>query len=357
MVNGKNKIVSRSGKTGLSPGSLVHVGKKKTEKVKIHVMDYTENDFIEKDLKKIEESFEFKNKSSVTWINIDGIHDTEIMKKIGDYYGIHSLFLEDILNTDQRPKIEIQDDYMIVICKMLTFKKEDLKIDSEQISIILGKNFVISFQEKEGDLFDPIRERIRNGTGRVRKMGADYLAYLLLDVTVDNYFKIIEQVGERLIEIEDKLIAGNKKPLLKEIYHLKRELLVLRKSVWPLREVINRMEKEETDLIKNKTDIFLRDLYEHTVHVIDELENFQYMISGIQDLQISTSNSKMNEIMKVLTIISTIFIPLTFIAGLYGMNFHFMPELTWKYGYFLVLEIMSIAAMGMLLYFKRKKWL
>jgi len=352
-----NTIRKRSHKLGLSPGSLIYLGKKRMDKVKIHVIDYTEKSLIDKDINKIEECFPLKNKKSVSWINIDGLHDVEIIRKIGEHYGIHSLFLEDILNTDQSPKIEFSDDYILIITKMLSFDKKEKRIISEQISILLGKNFVISLQEAEGDFFDPVRERIRTATGKIRKMGADYLAYVLLDIIIDNYFAVLESIGDGLESVEDKLIAGINNGFLKEFYHLKRELLFLRRSVWPLREVINKIQKTENSLIKKQTYLFLKDLYDHTIHVIDSIEVFRDVVAGMQELHLSSVSNRMNEIMKVLTIISTIFIPLTFIVGLYGMNFQYLPELSWKYGYFFILEIMAIIACGMLLYFKRKKWL
>jgi len=352
-----NSLKKRSLKSGLSPGSLIYLGKKKVDKVKIHVIDYTEKSLFDKDINKIEECFLLKNKKSVSWINIDGLHDVEIIKKMGGNYNIHSLFLEDILNTDQTPKIEFSEDYILIITKMLSFNKKEKKIMSEQVSIILGKNFVISLQESEGDIFDPVRQRIRTATGKIRKMGADYLAYVLLDVIVDNYFAVLESIGEGLEGIEDKLIAGINNGFLKEFYHFKRELLFLRRSVWPLREVINKIQKTENNLIKKQTYLFLKDLYDHTIHVIDSIEVFRDVVAGMQELHLSSVSNKMNEIMKVLTIISTIFIPLTFIVGLYGMNFQYLPELSWKYGYFLILELMAIVACGMLLYFKKKRWL
>ena len=351
-------IKKRSKKVGLSPGSLVYIGNKKTEKVGITLIDYDAENINEKVIKKIEECFHFKKTPTVTWINLDGVHEIEIIDKIGKHYDIHPLILEDILNTDQRAKVDVFDSYIIIIFRMLSLDEKESKIDSEQISLILGHNYVISFQEKEGgDLFDPSRERIRSGKGRIRKMGTDYLAYSLLDIVIDNYFVILERIGDRVEVVEEELILSPKPKTLKEIYNLKRELIFLRKSVWPMRDVISKLERVESLLIPEKTRIYLNDLYDHTIQVIETVETLRDMIGGMLDLYLSGISNRMNEIMKVLTLIATIFIPLTFIVGIYGMNFEYMPELKWHWGYFTVMGVMLIIAVFMLVYFKRKEWI
>ncbi len=350
-------IKNRSKKSGLPPGTLIHIGEKKSDEVKIRIMDYNEESFQEKEVKTIEECFIFKDKPTITWIDIEGLHKIENLEMLGKCFGFHSLMLEDILNTDQRPKIEDFGDYIYVVLKMF-FDDKNNEIISEQISLIIGKNYVISFQEgMEGDVFNPIRERIRNGKGRIRKMGSDYLAYSLLDAIVDNYFIILEKLGEKIELIEEELITNPIQKTLQIINSLKREMIFLRKSVWPLREVINGLERGESALIKESTQIYLRDVYDHTIQVIDTIETFRDILAGMLDIYLSSISNRMNEIMKVLTIIATIFIPLTFIVGIYGMNFKYMPELEWQWGYPSILSFMAVVAVFMLFYFKRKKWL
>ena len=350
-------IKKRSKKAGLPPGTLVHIGEKKSETPKITIMDYDESSFQEKEIKTIEECLLFKDKPTVTWINVDGLHQVEILEKIGECYGFHPLVLEDILNTDQRPKMEDYGDYIYIVLKMLDQGNKNNEIVMEQISLILGPNFVISFQEKEGDVFDPIRERIRNDKGRIRKMGADYLAYALLDSIVDNYFVILEKLGEKIEFLEEKLVTRPTPETLQTIHHLKREMIFLRKAVWPLREVISGLERNESSLIKESTKIYLRDIYDHTIQTIDTIETFRDMVSGMLDIYLSSVSNRLNSVMKVLTIIATIFMPLTFLAGIYGMNFKYMPELEWRWGYPVIWLIMIGIGFFMLLYFRKKKWL
>ncbi|MDH5661815.1 MAG: magnesium/cobalt transporter CorA [Elusimicrobiota bacterium] len=348
------KKVSR--KTGLPPGTLIHVGKRGEERVNISIIDYDEKHYQEKETENIEECFPFKDKPTVTWINIGAIHKIEIIEKIGKHFDLHPLLLEDILNTDQRPKMEDFDDYIFVVLKMLYYDEKEKEIISEQVSLIIGSNFVISFQEKEGDVFNPIRDRIRNAKGRIRKMGADYLAYALIDAIVDNYFIILEKIGEKIEGMEDELVANPTPETLQTIHNLKRDTISLRKSVWPLREGISILERSESPLIQESTGIFLRDVYDHTIQVIDTIETFRDMVSGMLDIYLSSISNRMNEVMKVLTIIATIFIPLTFIAGIYGMNFKYMPELEWHWAYFAVLSIMVVVGILMIFYFRRRKW-
>ncbi len=344
-------------KTGLPPGTLVYTGQKKMDSVKITVLDYDEQKFREKQVTKIEDCFEFKATPTVTWINIDGLHDVEIIEKIGRDYDLHPLVLEDILHTGQRPKFEDLNQYIFVVLMMLRLNEENQSVISEQISLVLGSNFVISFQETVGDVFESIRDRIRNSKGRIRKMGADYLMYSLLDAIVDGYFAILESFGETIESLEEDLVDNPSKSIIHQIHRLKREMIFLRKSVWPLRELISSLERSESKLICESTDAYLRDVYDHTIQVIDTVESYRDTVASMLDLYISSLSMRMNEVMKVLTIIATIFIPLTFIAGVYGMNFHNMPELQWKYGYPVILLVMAAVSIGMLYYFKRKKWL
>jgi len=350
-------IQKRSRKIGLPPGTIVHVGEKKVNKAKIAIIDYDEAHFQEKEAKNVEECFPFKDKPTITWINIDGVHQVDIIEKIGKHFDLHPLVLEDIVNTGQRPKMEDFVDYIFIVLKMLYYDEKKKEINTEQVSLILGSNFVISFQESEGDIFDPIRERIRSDRGRIRKMGADYLAYALIDEAVDNYFMILEKLGERIEDIEDELVTNPTPETLHTIHNLKREMILLRKSVWPLREVISRLERWESSLIQKSTGIYLRDVYDHTIQVIDAIETFRDMLSGMLDIYLSSISNRMNEVMKVLTIIATIFIPLTLIAGIYGMNFKYMPELEQPWGYPVVFFIMFSVGIIMVIYFRKKKWL
>jgi len=352
------RFIKKSANTrGLPPGSIVHVGEKKTTKVKISVMDYTIGKFDEKEVKKVEDCFQFKRKPSVTWINVDGVHDVEVIKKLGDCFEIHPLVLEDIVNTNQRPKIEDYEKYIFFVLKMLYVDDKTHEIHSEQVSLILGQNYVISFQEQVGDVFNAVRERIRKGKGRIRKMGVDYLAYSLFDAVIDNYFIILEGIGEKVEHIEQDVVSNPKPEILQNIYNLKREMIYLRKSVWPLREVINGLLREESKLIKKGTYVYLRDVYDHTIQVIDTIETFRDMISGMLDIYMSSVSNKMNEVMKVLTIFAAIFIPLTFIVGVYGMNFQNMPELSLPWAYPAVWIVILVVGISLLGYFKHKKWI
>ena len=348
-----------SHKAGLPPGSLVHIGKRKVEKTRITIIDYDEKQFQEKETETIEECFPFKDKPTVTWVNIDGIHDTEIVEKIGQHFGIHPLVLEDILNTGQRPKVEDFEDYLFFVVKMLSCEEEGRKgtTSSEQVSILVGPHWVISFQELQGDVFEAIRDRIRNDKGRVRKAGPDYLAYALIDAIVDGYFIVLESLGDRIETLENEVIENPSSGTLQEINKLKREMITLRRSVWPLREVIASLERGGSSLIQKATMAYLRDLYDHTVQVADTIETYRDMVSGTRDTYLSSVSNRMNEVMKVLTIIATIFIPVTFIAGIYGMNFQFMPELAWRGSYFVVWGVMLAVAGVMIAYFKKKDWL
>jgi len=350
-------VKKKSKKIGLPPGTIVHIGNKRMEKVKINIIDYNEEHFQEKEVKSAGECFPYKDKSTITWINIDGVHEIKVIEEIGKHFNLHSLILEDIVDTDQRPKIKDYRDYIFIILKMLYCDKKSNEMKVEQVSLILGKNYVISFQEREGDVFDFIRDRIRNNIGRIRKLGADYLVYSLMDAIVDNYFTIIEKLDEEIENLEDKVISQPNPANVQAIHKLKRDLIFLRKSVLPLREVISILERGESPLVLESTNLYLRDVYGHTIQVMDTVESLRDIISGILDIYLSSINTRMNEIMKVLTIIATIFIPLTFITGIYGMNFQYMPEIKWFWGYPLILSVMLIIGIVMVIFFKRKKWM
>ena len=350
-------IKRRYEKIGLPPGTPVYTGDKKEEAVRITVIDYDEDHFEEKEISHADECFGLKDSPSVSWINVDGIHDGEVINAFSETFGLHPLVVEDVVHTGQRPKIEDYGDYIFMVFMMLQYDEERKEIKGEQVSLILSDHFVLSFQERPGDIFDLIRKRIRNAKGRIRKMGTDYLAYSLVDAVVDHYFVILEKTGERIEELEESLTRNAKPETMQEIYRLKREMLYLRKSIWPLRESISGLEKSESPLIKKVTLKYLRDVYDHTIQIIDTVETFRDMLSGMHDIYLTGISNRMNEIMKVLTIIATIFIPLTFIAGIYGMNFKFMPELDWRWGYPAVWLVVVTIVVIMIIFFKRKKWL
>ena len=352
------KLIRRaSQKAGLAPGTLVHVGEKKAEEPEITILDYQGEQLEERKSATVEECVPFRDTPTVTWLNVSGLHDISLLQALGECYQIHPLVLEDILNTEQRPKIEDFGSYLFMVVKMVYLDRETNEITAEQISLIVGPNFVISFQEMAQDVFEGVRERIRSRRGRIRAMGADYLAYSLLDAVVDNYFVVLEALAAHIEEIEEELVSDPSSETLKAIHRLKREMIFLRKSVWPLREVVSALGRGELPLIQQATVPYLRDIYDHTIQVMDTVESLRDLVSGMLDTYLSSISNRMNEVMKVLTIIATIFIPLTFVAGVYGMNFEHMPELGWHWGYPLVWGFMGLMGLAMVHYFRRRRWL
>jgi magnesium transporter len=347
----------RSDKAGLSPGTLMYVGDKEAVKTRITIIDYDASGFLEKEVASVEECFPFKETSTVTWINIDGVQDASVIEQLGARFDIHPLVLEDIMTTTQRPKSEDLGNAIFVVLRMIEIESDRPDMQTDQLSLILGPNFVLSFQETPGDCLDPVRERIRSGKGRIRRLGADYLAYAIVDAVVDNYFYVLEKLGERIDALEETLTDEPHRGLLHEIHALKRQMISLRKSVWPLREVVSGLERMETPLIKKSTGVFLRDVYDHAIQVIDTVESFREMLTSMVETYLSSVSNRMNEIMKVLTIISTIFIPITFLVGLYGMNFLHMPEIRWRWGYAFVWALILGSVGTMFAFFRRKKWL
>ncbi|TFG06411.1 MAG: magnesium/cobalt transporter CorA [Promethearchaeota archaeon] len=350
------KFGKSSKKVGLPPGTIVYTEKKKKTKTRITIIDYNEIEFSIKEIKQINESINQIDESFIRWINVVGIENTDIINDLGHIFELHPLLLEDVVNPHQRPKYEEFKDYIFIVLKKLILRG-DRQLETEQISIVLGKNYVISFQEQETNLFNPILNRIKIPKGLVRKMGADYLTYALVDIVIDNYFVVEESIGEIIEDIEEELIESPKLETLQAIYKLKRQITELRKSVWPLREVINKLQREQSPLIGDELGIYLRDIYDHIFRIYDSLQDYRDIISGMLDMYLSSVSNKMNEIMKVLTIISTIFIPLSFLAGFYGMNFLYMPELKIPTAYPLLIIVMVLIAAIMLVFFKRKKWL
>jgi len=352
------KLMRRSSrKAGLPPGSLVLVGEEKVEEPKITIFDYDAERADERDAATIDECIPFKETPTVTWINISGLRDTDMLRTLGECYAIHPLVLEDILNTEQRPKVEDFGTYIFTVLKMLYLVADTRETKAEQISLVVGPNFVISFQETTQDVFEAVRARIRSGRGRMRARGADYLAYALLDAVVDNYFIVLETLGAHLEDLEDTLISDPSAETLHTVYQMKRELIFLRRSVWPLREVLAFLGRQESDLVQAQTLAYIRDVYDHTIQVIDTIESFRDLVAGMHDTYLSSISNRMNEVMKVLTIFATIFIPLTFIAGIYGMNFDWMPELRWHWSYPVLWSIMLLVTVFMVAFFRRRKWL
>lgn len=355
----KNKLVKkRSSKAGLPPGTLVHIGERHREASRVSVITYDENSFSEQASDDLAVCLLLRSQPGVSWINVEGVHSIELLQKMGECYRLHPLVLEDILNTDQRPKREDYGDYLFIVLKMLSLKNDGEGVAAEQVSLILGPNFVFSFQEGlAGDPFDPVRERLRTGRGKFRSLGADYLVYTLIDAIVDNYFVILENLAERIERLEEELVANPGRETVGRLHALKREVIFLRKSIWPLREVISGLERRESSLVREETVVYLRDVYDHTVQIIDTVETFRDILAGLLDIYLSTISNRTNEVMKVLTIIATLFMPLTFIVGLYGMNFRYMPELEWRWGYPAVLLLMLVVVGGMLKFFRGKKWI
>lgn len=359
MLKKRNKKRTQEHKKhiGQVPGTLVYTGKKSDKDFQVECFDYTKDDIEETILLNIEDAVNYKDTDSVTWINVDGLQHIDKIEDIGKQYDLHPLVLEDIVNTTQRPKIDEYEDYLFVVLKMLYYDANE-EIVIEQVSFVLGKNYVLTFQEAEGDVFGTIRERLRYANGRIRGLKSDYLLYALIDAVVDNYFSIIETLGNKIEDLETELFTGHAREDVNiEVQQLKREILKVRRAIFPLREIINRIEKGEHQLIFKRTITYYRDIYDHLIQVSENIDIYREMIWSLMDMYMTTISNKMNEVMKVLTIMSSIFIPLSFLAGLYGMNFKYIPELEYRYGYFVLLGVMFTIFIGLLIYFKRKKWL
>jgi magnesium transporter len=343
-------------KAGLPPGTLIHIGEKKTERSVITLIEYDEGCFRETPDATVEAVARAKERSTTLWVNVDGLVDTGVIEALGTLFSLHPLTQEDILNTEQRPKIEELDEYLSIVIKMLTTEGEE-GICAEQVSLVLADGCVLSFQEAPGDVFESVRGRLKGSKGRIRRAGADYLLYALLDAVVDGYFIVFDQLGERIEDLEDAVISEPDPGTLEEIYALRRDLVYLRRSIWPLREVVGSLGRDGGGIVGEPTLIYFRDVHDHIIQMADTLETYRDMAAGMLDIYLSSVSNRMNEVMKVLTIIATIFIPLTFIAGLYGMNFAHMPELRWELGYPAVLVFMAAIAMIEVIYFRKKGWI
>ncbi len=348
-------VAKRSRKTGLPPGTLVHIGENKTGKVTIATFNYAGTRCDERQDPPLD-GLAPPTDGSVTWVDVGGVHKMEVLESFGKQFQLHSLLLEDIANTDQRPKLDDYETCLFLVMKMLSVTdRQDIIV--EQVSLVLGRNFVLSFQENGTDVFKPVRDRLRGGKGRLRQSGADYLLYALVDAIVDQYFAVLEALGEKIEALQDLVVSDPKPETLQQIHALKRQLLFLRRAVWPLREAMNGLSRSECPLLQEPTKVFFRDVYDHVVQIVDTIETLREMVSACLDIYLSSISYRLNAVMKVLTIITTIFMPLTFIVGVYGMNFEHMPELQWKWGYPAVLGVMAVVGVGMLVAFKKKRWI
>ncbi len=340
----------------LSPGTVVFHGPKRVERVQISAMEYGPDYFRERRDVTVEEALTRGGKNTVLWVDVDGLHETSILEDIGSRFGLHPLALEDVAHANQRPKADDFEDYLLIVLRMIRHDETSNSIVSEQVSLVLGPDYVFSFQEAAGDVFDPVRERIRQGKGRSRGLGADYLADILMDSIVDNYYVVLDKIGERIEALEEPVVSDPSPEILREIHGLKHDLVYMRKYVTPLRELIGGLARGESKLVAEETTLFLRDVYDHTIHVVESVEAFRDMLSGLQDLYLSSVSNRMNQVMKVLTIVGTIFVPLTFLAGVYGMNFEYMPELGWRWSYPIFWLVAAGIGAGMIGFFWRSRW-
>lgn len=352
------RLVYPSGqKPGAAPGTLVHSGPRRVEQTRLRLLEYDAESLRERELETVKDAFPTRDNPPVGWLNVDGLHDPEVMKALRDHFGLHLLVMEDVVTLGQRPKMEEYEEYIFLAVPMLSFDPQTRTVETEQLSLILGPGWVMTFQERPGDVFEPVRERLRAAYGRIRQRGADYLAYALVDAVVDRYFLILEQLGDVAEDLDMRIIDDSSPEVLRGVNHLKRELLLMRKAVWPLREALNGLVRTESRLVGENTQVFLRDVHDHAVQVIDTVESLRDVASSMTDLYLSTMGQRTNDVMKVLTIMASIFIPLTFMAGVYGMNFEFMPELQYRWAYPALWGGMLAVAGGMVLYFRKKGWL
>lgn len=342
---------------GVPPGTLVHTGERKVERVRVRAFAYHGDALSEAEHEDIGACLPAKDAEGVTWINVDGLHDVDLVRRAGEHFGWHPLLLEDIVGTGQRAKVEEYPGYLFVVLPMLSWDEETRQVVHEQLSLVLGQGYVVTFQERWGDIFDPIRERLRHAKGRIRSRGADYLAYTLMDAVVDHCFHVLERIGDVTERVEEAVLANGGRDTMIRLHSLKRELLVVRKAVWPMRDVLAQVVRDEEDMFTPETEVFLRDVHDHAVHVVENVEALRDVVSGAVDLHVSMLSARTNEVMKVLTMMASIFIPLTFFAGIYGMNFDHMPELRLRWAYPVLLVLMALMATGMVVYFRRKGWL
>jgi magnesium transporter len=356
LMRRRRKRPSRQGKVGKAPGTLVFLGDQREGGVTIREFSFNANEYREDPNVASLPSRSIVD-SKIRWIDVVGVHDADTIHRIGQHFQLHPLTQEDIMNTCQRPKTEMHDDYLFIVVKMISFLPGEAEVATEQVSFVVGRGWLITFQEDDDDVFEIVRERIRQDKGKVRKAGADYLAYALIDAIVDHYFLVLEEFGDRIETLEEALIEGRSSQQIVQLQMVKHEIIALRKNIWPLREVVNNFLKTDSDLVSSHTKPYLQDLYDHTIQIIDTIESYRDIIAGVQDLYLSVVNNKMNEVMKVLALISTIFMPMTLVAGIYGMNFKNMPELETTWGYPVAMGLMATIGISMFILFKRRNWL
>ena len=349
-------LKKKAKKKGLPPGTLVFVGEQKMENPLLRLIDYHQTDCTECQIEEIEAMTTYKDENSVTWLNIDGVHEVDVIRKVGKLIGLSPMLLEDIMDTSQRPRILEYENCTFMVLKMLRFEGETEKIIAEQLSMVIGDKFLLTFQEQRGDVFEPVRERIRKGRKRIRSSGPDYLGYALFDVVCENYVHIIEILGEKIDGLEEELLDDPDKEILLQINRHKQEVNYLRKHIRPVREVVYQIPKTENSIIKKQTLKYWREVQELAIQANEAIDSYRDVLADQLNLYHTTMSTKMNDIMKVLTIFAAIFIPLTFIAGIYGTNFEVLPELHYEYSYFVMLGAMALVAVGMLIYFKKQKW-
>jgi magnesium transporter len=342
---------------GLPPGTVAFSGERKIERVRLVVLSYGPDRIEEKEVGSVEECLPYLDGGGITWVSVQGLHETGVLRAIGEKLGLHPLVLEDIVSTGQRPKTEDFQDYLYVVVRMLDYDDAARCVSADQISVILGPGWVLSFQESARDAFEPVRERLRQGRGRSRKLKSDYLAYSLIDAVVDHYFVVLEKLGEQVEALEAELAADPRPDVLRSIHRVRSEMVLVRKSIYPVREVVAGLSRSGSRLIQKETDLFLRDVHDHSVQIIEALESYRDILSGLQELYLSMVSNRLNEIMKILTVGAMIFVPLTFLAGVYGMNFRYFPEIEWRWGYLLFWLVSILLSVCMLIVFRKKKWI
>jgi len=349
------RLRRRSTSLGAPPGFLV-AGETTEKKAKINLISYSPDDYQEKEAGTVEECYGQVRENQVTWVNIDGTQDVELLNSIGENFSIHPLALEDVVHAGQRPKVEDFGEYLFITIRLPRKAETSSSVDAEQISIFLGQNFVMTIHDAGFDIFEPVIRRMRENKGRIRKMGADYLLYVLIDLVVDQFFPVMESIGDQIEDIEEEIQENPSANVVKKIRKIKHDLILVRSSVWPMREVINGLQREDSDLVTDSTNVFMRDVYDHTIQIADIVESYRDVLSEMFNVYLSVTANSTNDVMKILTIFASIFIPLTFIAGIYGMNFDFMPELHWKPAYFVMLGIMAAVTLAMLRFFRKRGW-
>jgi len=352
-----NTVRNSGKKTGLPPGSLIYTGERVQDHVTVQLSQYNEEEIFYHEKSSIKELFQKINNKRVNWINVNGLHDATIIEEIGNHFGIHPLVLEDILHTGHMPKLDIHENYIFLTLKILTYNDSLSRIIQEHLSMILGDHYLITFQEKDGDVFDMVRENMRTGKGRLRNHGSDYLFYRLLDTVVDHYYILADKTEESLEAIEEFMLKSQADGLSEKILHEKKNMIILRRCIIPLREEVRKFRQKESPLIRDSTYSFIDDVFDHLMHLSQTLDGFRDLVTSLIELQMAVNSNRMNKVIETLTIFAAIFMPLTFIVGIYGMNFHNMPELEWKWGYPLIWVFMAFVAISMLIYIKRRRWM